>query len=109
MFGPHVDGHPQPGLNWTGLGGGAASPQASACGPRERASMPPMISVAAVTKRYMTGFLALDSVDLAIEKGEIFALLGPNGAAKTTLIGAICGTISMSSGKVLVDGHDVVG
>jgi len=70
--------------------------------------MPPMISVAAVTKRYATGFLALDSVDLAIEKGEIFALLGPNGAGKTTLIGAICGTISMSSGKVLVDGHDVV-
>jgi ABC-2 type transport system ATP-binding protein len=70
--------------------------------------MPPMISVAAVTKRYATGFLALDSVDLAIEKGEIFALLGPNGAGKTTLIGAICGTISMSSGNVLVDGHDVV-
>jgi ABC-2 type transport system ATP-binding protein len=70
--------------------------------------MPTMISVAAVTKRYATGFLALDSVDLAIEKGEIFALLGPNGAGKTTLIGVICGTISMTSGKVEVDGHDVV-
>ena len=68
-----------------------------------------MISVAAVTKRYATGFLALDSVDLAIEKGEIFALLGPNGAGKTTLIGVICGTVSMTAGKVLVDGHDVVG
>jgi ABC-2 type transport system ATP-binding protein len=67
-----------------------------------------MISVANVTKRYATGFLALDSVDLAIEKGEIFALLGPNGAGKTTLIGVICGTVSMTSGKVLVDGHDVV-
>src|SRR5271166_2143701 len=70
--------------------------------------MPTMISVAAVTKRYATGFLALDSVDLAIEKGEIFALLGPNGAGKTTLIGVICGTVSMTSGKVLVDGHDVI-
>ncbi len=70
--------------------------------------MPPMISAAAVTKRYATGELALDSVDLAIEKGEIFALLGPNGAGKTTLIGVICGTVSMSSGKVLVAGHDVV-
>jgi len=69
--------------------------------------MQPMISVAAVTKRYTTGFLALDSVDLAIEKGEIFALLGPNGAGKTTLIGVICGTVSMTSGKALVDGHDV--
>ena len=70
--------------------------------------MPPMISVAAVTKRYATGFLALDSVDLAIEKGEIFALLGPNGAGKTTLIGVICGTVSMTSGKVLVDNFDVM-
>jgi ABC-2 type transport system ATP-binding protein len=69
--------------------------------------MPPMISVAAVTKRYTTGYLALDAVDLAIERGEIFALLGPNGAGKTTLIGVICGTVSMTSGKALVDGHDV--
>ncbi len=67
-----------------------------------------MISVAAVTKRYATGFLALDSVDLSIEKGEIFALLGPNGAGKTTLIGVICGTISLSSGAIQIDGHDVV-
>ena len=59
--------------------------------------MPPMISAAAVTKRYATGELALDSVDLAIEKGEIFALLGPNGAGKTTLISIICGIVSMSS------------
>ena len=70
--------------------------------------MSPMISVAAVTKRYATGFLALNSVDLAIEKGEIFALLGPNGAGKTTLIGVICGTVLMTSGQVLVDGCDVV-
>ncbi len=67
-----------------------------------------MISVAAVTKRYATGFLALDSIDLAIKKGEIFALLGPNGAGKTTLIGVICGTISLSSGAIQIDGHDVV-
>ena len=69
--------------------------------------MPPMISVAAVTKRYTTGFLALDAVDLAIEKGEIFALLGPNGAGKTTLIGVICGTVSMTSGKASSTGYDV--
>ena len=70
--------------------------------------MSPMISIAAVTKRYESGLLALDAVDLAIDRGEIFALLGPNGAGKTTLIGVICGTVSMTSGRVLVDGHDVV-
>ena len=70
--------------------------------------MPPMISIAAVTKRYQSGLVALDAVDLEIAKGEIFALLGPNGAGKTTLIGVICGTVSMTSGRVLIDGHDVV-
>ncbi len=38
--------------------------------------MPPMISIAAVTKRYKSGLVALDAVDLEIAKGEIFALLG---------------------------------
>ena len=70
--------------------------------------MPPMISVAAVTKRYKSGLVALDAVDLEIAKGEIFALLGPNGAGKTTLIGVICGTVSMTSGRFLIDGHDIV-
>jgi ABC-2 type transport system ATP-binding protein len=70
--------------------------------------MPPMIAIAAVTKRYKSGLVALDAVDLEIAKGEIFALLGPNGAGKTTLIGVVCGSVSMTSGKVLIDGHDVV-
>jgi ABC-2 type transport system ATP-binding protein len=73
-----------------------------------RTAMSPMISIAAVTKRYKSGLLALDAVDLDIARGEIFALLGPNGAGKTTLIGVICGTVSMTSGRVLIDGHDVV-
>jgi len=70
--------------------------------------MAPMISIARATKRYGSGLVALDSVDLEIKKGEIFALLGPNGAGKTTLIGLVCGTVSMTSGSILVDGHDVV-
>jgi ABC-2 type transport system ATP-binding protein len=70
--------------------------------------MAPMISIAAVTKRYKSGLVALDAVDLEIARGEIFALLGPNGAGKTTLIGVVCGSVSMTSGQVLIDGHDVV-
>ncbi len=70
--------------------------------------MPPVISVAAVTKRYKTGLTALEAINLEIEKGEIFALLGPNGAGKTTLISIICGTVTATSGHVLVNGHDNV-
>ncbi|HEX7388548.1 MAG TPA: ABC transporter ATP-binding protein, partial [Acidiphilium sp.] len=69
--------------------------------------MSPTLSVRAVTKTYTNGFTALQGVDLDIEKGEIFALLGPNGAGKTTLISIICGTVTMSSGQILVDGHDI--
>ena len=69
--------------------------------------MPSILSVSAATKRYKSDFTALDHVDLEIEKGEIFALLGPNGAGKTTLISLVCGTVSMTSGTIAVDGHDI--
>jgi ABC-2 type transport system ATP-binding protein len=69
--------------------------------------MPSILSVSAATKRYKSAFTALDHVDLQIERGEIFALLGPNGAGKTTLISLVCGTVSMTSGTIMVDGHDI--
>ena len=70
--------------------------------------MHPIISVSALRKAYKSGLVALDNVDLAIHRQEIFALLGPNGAGKTTLISIICGTVGMSAGQVLVDGHDII-
>src|ERR1700751_6075648 len=69
--------------------------------------MPPMISVANLSKTYASGFHALKSINLSIRRGEIFALLGPNGAGKTTLISIICGIVNPSEGKVTVDGHDI--
>jgi ABC-2 type transport system ATP-binding protein len=68
-----------------------------------------VISVQDVSKTYATGFQALKHVSLDIRRGEIFALLGPNGAGKTTLISIICGIVKASSGRVLVDSHDIVG
>jgi ABC-2 type transport system ATP-binding protein len=66
------------------------------------------IQISQLTKIYDSGLTALDHVDLEIRKGEIFALLGPNGAGKTTLISIVCGTVTASSGTVLVDGYDNV-
>jgi len=51
---------------------------------------------------------ALNNVSLNIKKGEILAMLGPNGAGKTTLISIICGIVTPSSGKVNVDGFDII-
>ena len=70
--------------------------------------MPSIISINNLSKTYASGFRALDNVNLDIRRGEIFALLGPNGAGKTTLIGIVCGILVASSGKVTVDGHDIV-
>ena len=70
--------------------------------------MQPVISIQQLNKTYASGHPALQSIDLDIRKGEIFALLGPNGAGKTTLISIICGIVNPGSGKVLVDGHDII-
>src|SRR5512147_3167973 len=70
--------------------------------------MQPIISVENLSKTYASGYEALKSVNLEIRKGEIFALLGPNGAGKTTLINIVCGIVTPSSGKVQVDGHDIL-
>ncbi len=70
--------------------------------------MDDIIEITGVSKTYTSGFTALKGIDLTIRRGEIFALLGPNGAGKTTLIGIICGIVRASSGRVMVDGHDIV-
>ena len=70
--------------------------------------MQPIIAIEGLSKTYAGGLTALKGVDLQIRKGEIFALLGPNGAGKTTLIGIVCGIVTPSTGRVTVDGHDII-
>jgi ABC-2 type transport system ATP-binding protein len=66
------------------------------------------ISVSHLDKTYASGFQALNDINLEIRHGEIFALLGPNGAGKTTLISIICGIVNPTSGRVTVEGHDII-
>ena len=61
-----------------------------------------------LSKIYDNGFQALKKINLTIKKGEIFAMLGPNGAGKTSLISIICGIVKPTSGKVTVDGFDII-
>ena len=66
------------------------------------------ISITNLSKIYDNGFEALKKINLSIKKGEIFAMLGPNGAGKTSLISIICGIVKPTSGKVTVDGYDII-
>ena len=59
-----------------------------------------------LTKRFGQ-FIAVDHVDLAIERGDIFGFLGPNGAGKSTTIRMLCGLMVPSAGRAEVLGLDV--
>jgi ABC-type multidrug transport system ATPase subunit len=51
---------------------------------------------------------AVDAIDLEVAHGESFALLGPNGGGKTSIIRAVVGLHAPTSGRILIDGFDVV-
>ena len=50
---------------------------------------------------------AVKNISFSVDRGELFAFLGVNGAGKSTTISIICGTLSKDSGKVIVDGYDI--
>ncbi len=66
-----------------------------------------MIEVAHLTKAYGQ-FYAVNDVSFSVARGEIVGFLGPNGAGKSTTLKILAGFLGMTSGKVSIDGHDVV-
>ncbi len=70
--------------------------------------MEPIIRVEHLTKRYKkSSVAAVDDISFEVEPGEMFAFLGPNGAGKTTTISILTTTLSKTSGRVEVAGHDL--
>ncbi|MCP4657859.1 MAG: ABC transporter ATP-binding protein [bacterium] len=65
-----------------------------------------MVRLEQFEKRYGS-IHAVKPVDLEVRPGEAFVLLGANGSGKTTILRAVCGLHTPSSGRVLVDGIDV--
>jgi ABC-2 type transport system ATP-binding protein len=65
-----------------------------------------MILVQDLVKRY-GAFTAVAGVTLEVAPGEIHGFLGPNGAGKTTTIRIIAGLLKPTSGRVVIDGHDL--
>ncbi|MDO5650601.1 MAG: ABC transporter ATP-binding protein [Moraxella sp.] len=68
----------------------------------------PALKITNLQKIYPNGFTALKGVDLTIPQGEFFALLGANGAGKSTMIGIISSLFPMTAGSVEIFGVDLV-
>jgi ABC-2 type transport system ATP-binding protein len=66
-----------------------------------------LIEVQGLTKRYGDA-LAVEDLSFEVRPGEIVGLVGPNGAGKTTTLRSIAGILRPTSGRILVDGRDVV-
>jgi putrescine transport system ATP-binding protein len=67
-----------------------------------------IVRIEGVTKRFGV-ITAVDNVDLAIERGELFALLGSSGCGKTTLLRLLAGFETPDAGRLVIDGQDMTG
>ena len=67
----------------------------------------PALIVENLKKTYANGLVALKGINLTVAEGDFFALLGQNGAGKSTTIGVLCSLVNKSSGKINIFGHDI--
>jgi ABC-2 type transport system ATP-binding protein len=65
-----------------------------------------VIEITSVTKKFGE-FVAVDNISLEIQQGQMFALVGPDGAGKTSLIRMLCGISPITAGQIRVLGFDV--
>jgi len=65
-----------------------------------------ILSIQGVSKQF-GGFTVLDGVDMELEKGKLYQLIGPNGSGKTTLINVVSGLLKPDDGRITFDGNDI--
>ena len=65
------------------------------------------LKITNLKKTYDNKFQALKGIDLEVKKGDFFALLGANGAGKSTAIGIICSLVNKTEGDVNIFGYDL--
>lgn len=93
-------------LAWRRLGALAAAGQAPAAAARDTAA-PDGLTIEALTVRVpATGRDLVRDLSLRIAPGEVWAVLGPNGIGKTSLLRTVLGLSAPATGRVLLDGQD---
>jgi branched-chain amino acid transport system permease protein len=65
-----------------------------------------VLEVSGLSKHF-GGLKAVDGVDIAVRRGGVHALIGPNGSGKTTTLNVLSGLYKATSGKILLDGTDI--
>jgi ABC-type multidrug transport system ATPase subunit len=77
-------------------------PEARPATPAMPASPPTpyAVSTTGLTKRFRSGQVAVDSIDLAVPRGAVYGFLGPNGSGKTTTIRMLLGLVAPTAGEV---------
>lgn len=65
---------------------------------------PPLVKIEHVAKRFGSGPIVLDGIDLTVQRGEFVSFIGPSGCGKSTLLRLIAGLTESNSGAITVDG-----
>lgn len=65
------------------------------------------LEIRQLSKVYANGVEALKGIDLTVKQGDFFALLGANGAGKSTTIGLITTLLNKTTGSIVIEGYDL--
>ena len=66
-----------------------------------------MLKITNYTKKYDERKIAVDNLSLTVEKGDLFAFIGHNGAGKSTTIKSVAGILPFDEGEILIDGVSI--
>ena len=67
-----------------------------------------LLEIDGLVKAYRKGARANDGISLSVAAGEVYGLLGHNGAGKTTMVNQVVGLLRPDAGTITIDGRDVI-